>query len=146
MNARTLSVGFIVAATSVALHAVQAPSVQPAAQTPVPLLGIAQVTFKSSDLSKSRAYYQDVLGFQEAFTVTDSAGVTSTYFKVNDNQYLEDHTNPEARRTRARGARRLFKLRPRKAALNLCGTRIGSHSHREGTRREPDFSREGPGR
>ena len=55
---------------------------------PVPIAGIAQITFKTSDLAKTRAYYHGVLGFAEAFDVKD-AGVTSAYFKVNDDQYIE---------------------------------------------------------
>jgi lactoylglutathione lyase len=67
---------------------------QAAAQyTPVPdlpILGLAGVTFRSSDLEKSRGYYQGVLGFQEAFSLTDASGnVTSIFFKVNDDQYME---------------------------------------------------------
>lgn len=67
------------------------------AQTPtapslaeLPVVGIANVTFKVSDLAKSRAYYQGVLGLQEAFSLKDASGkVTSVYFKVNDDQYIE---------------------------------------------------------
>ena len=67
----------------------QAATPQPPADPTVPIIGIAQVTFKSSDLEKSRAYYHGVLGLPEAFTVKDAAGVTSAYFKVNDDQYIE---------------------------------------------------------
>ena len=70
------------------------PPGQPAAQfTPVPdlpILGLAGVTFRSSNLEKARAYYQNVLGFAEAFTLKDTAGnVSSIFFKVNDDQYVE---------------------------------------------------------
>jgi catechol 2,3-dioxygenase-like lactoylglutathione lyase family enzyme len=61
---------------------------EPTAPT-VPIVGIAQVTFKASDLAKSRAYYTGVLGLPEAFTVKDGTGVTSAYFKVNDDQFIE---------------------------------------------------------
>src|SRR3954470_16694973 len=76
------------------LHAQGGRAAQPAtspvsAQSAVPIAGIAQVTFKTSDMKKARAYYQGVLGFPEAFTVKDPAGVTSAYFKVNDDQYVE---------------------------------------------------------
>ena len=30
-----------------------------------------------------------MLGLPEAFTVKDDAGITSAYFKVNDDQYIE---------------------------------------------------------
>ena len=56
----------------------------------LPILGLAGVTFRSSNLDKSRAYYQGVLGFQEAFSLKDSSrNVTSIFFKVNDDQYIE---------------------------------------------------------
>ena len=66
-----------------------APATASATPTAVPIVGIAQVTFKASDLAKSRAYYHGVLGLPEAFDVKDAAGVTSAYFKVNDDQYIE---------------------------------------------------------
>lgn len=62
---------------------------QAPAEPTVPIIGIAQVTFRSSDLAKSRAYYNGVLGLPEAFTLKDGAGVTSAYFKVNDDQFIE---------------------------------------------------------
>src|SRR6516225_9194358 len=66
-----------------------------AAQTPpsldeLPVMGIANVTFKVTDLDKARAYYKGILGFAEAFDLKDRSGkVTSAYFKVNDDQYIE---------------------------------------------------------
>lgn len=62
---------------------------QAPAEPTVPIVGIAQVTFKTADLAKSRAYYTGVLGLPEAFTLKDGAGVTSAYFKVNDDQFIE---------------------------------------------------------
>jgi catechol 2,3-dioxygenase-like lactoylglutathione lyase family enzyme len=68
---------------------------QGAAQTPpsleeLPVMGIANVTFKVVDLNKARAYYNGILGFAEAFDLKDRSGkVTSAYFKVNDDQYIE---------------------------------------------------------
>src|SRR6478672_6726580 len=56
----------------------------PSAVSDLPILGIAQVTNKVSDLDKARAYYGGVLGFEEAFDLKDAEGkVTSAYFKVN---------------------------------------------------------------
>jgi catechol 2,3-dioxygenase-like lactoylglutathione lyase family enzyme len=56
----------------------------------LPIVGLAQVTFKVSDLAKSRAYYDGVLGLPEAFTLRDGAGKTaSVYFKINDGQFIE---------------------------------------------------------
>src|SRR5205809_6731739 len=73
----------------------------------VPLIGIASITFRVSDLDKARRYYQGVLGLPEAFTISDSAGrAASVSFKVNDDQYIEvvpglapGATNREARIT-----------------------------------------------
>jgi lactoylglutathione lyase len=68
---------------------------QGAAQTPpsldeLPVMGIANVTFKVNDLDKARAYYKGILGFAEAFDLKDRTGkVASAYFKVNDDQYIE---------------------------------------------------------
>jgi catechol 2,3-dioxygenase-like lactoylglutathione lyase family enzyme len=62
----------------------------PTAVSDLPIVGIAQVTNKVSDLDKARAYYGGVLGFAEAFDLRDEAGkITSAYFKVNDDQYIE---------------------------------------------------------
>jgi lactoylglutathione lyase len=56
----------------------------------LPIVGIANVTFKVSDLAKARAYYQGVLGMPEAFQIKDQAGKTSSmYFSVNDDQFIE---------------------------------------------------------
>ena len=53
-------------------------------------MGIANITFKVTDLDKARAYYKGILGFVEAFDLKDRSGkVTSAYFKVNDDQYIE---------------------------------------------------------
>jgi catechol 2,3-dioxygenase-like lactoylglutathione lyase family enzyme len=62
----------------------------PAPAGELPLVGIAGITFRVSDLDKARRYYSGVLGLAEAFTTTDSAGrVTSVFFKVNDDQFVE---------------------------------------------------------
>jgi catechol 2,3-dioxygenase-like lactoylglutathione lyase family enzyme len=66
-----------------------------APQTPpsleeLPVMGIANVTFKVTNLDKARDYYKGILGFAEAFDLKDPSGkVTSAYFKVNDDQYIE---------------------------------------------------------
>lgn len=66
-----------------------------ASQTPpsldeLPVMGIANVTFKVEDLGKARAFYTGVLGLSEAFDLKDHSGkVTSAYFKFNDDQYVE---------------------------------------------------------
>lgn len=56
----------------------------------VPIVGLAGIAFRVSDLTKSRAYYQGVLGMPEAFSTKDQSGrVASVYFKINDDQYVE---------------------------------------------------------
>ena len=56
----------------------------------LPILGIAQVSVSVSDLERSRTFYGDVLGLPKAFELKDQAGqVTSVFFKVNDDQYIE---------------------------------------------------------
>lgn len=56
----------------------------------LPIVGLAQVSVKVSDLAKARVFYGEVLGFAEAFTLKDKAGkVGSVFFKVNDEQYIE---------------------------------------------------------
>jgi lactoylglutathione lyase len=62
----------------------------------LPLMGIANPTFKVADLVKARGFYHNIMGFDEAFDIKDSAGkVTSAYFKVNDDQYIEVAITPE---------------------------------------------------
>ena len=42
------------------------------------------------DLAKARAYYDGVLGLADAFDLKDSTGrITSAFFKINDDQYIE---------------------------------------------------------
>lgn len=68
----------------------------PAPAEELPILGLAGVTFKVSDLDAARGYYARVLGFAEAFALTDEAGhVTSAFFKINDDQYIEVTPNLE---------------------------------------------------
>jgi len=62
----------------------------PAAAGDVPIVGIAGITFRVSDLDKARRYYSGVLGLAEAFTTTDATQhATSVFFKVNDDQFVE---------------------------------------------------------
>lgn len=88
-----IAVLLVSGATGVFCNTADAQTPAPAAPTAVsdlPILGIAQVTNKVSNLDKSRAFYGGVLGLAEAFDLKDAAGkVTSAYFKVNDDQYIE---------------------------------------------------------
>lgn len=57
---------------------------------PLPILGLASVGLLVSDLEKSRAFYHNVLGFEEAFDAKSADGsVSVAFFKVNDHQFIE---------------------------------------------------------
>ena len=56
----------------------------------LPVGGIAHVGFRAADLEKTRAFYRDVLGFQQAFDQKDDSGkVTLSVIKINEDQFLE---------------------------------------------------------
>jgi lactoylglutathione lyase len=56
----------------------------------LPLLGLAHVGIRVSDLEKARHFYHGVVGFDEAFTTKkDDGSVFVAYFKVNDHQFIE---------------------------------------------------------
>jgi lactoylglutathione lyase len=62
---------------------------QPAPSRP-PIVGVAHIGLRTSDLEAARNFYGHYLGFQEPFTVDKpSGGLMLTYFKVNDHQYIE---------------------------------------------------------
>jgi len=55
-----------------------------------PIVGIAHIRLKTDNLAVARKFYGDTLGFQEMLTVDKpTGGLTLTYFKVNDHQYIE---------------------------------------------------------
>ena len=54
------------------------------------ILGISHIAIFAHDYEKSRAYYQQLLGFEEPFTVPALDGTPRmTVYKVNDHQYIE---------------------------------------------------------
>jgi catechol 2,3-dioxygenase-like lactoylglutathione lyase family enzyme len=62
---------------------------QPAPKRP-PIIGVAHIGLKTSNIDASRAFYGHDLGLAEAFTLDKpSGGLMLTYFKVNDHQYVE---------------------------------------------------------
>jgi catechol 2,3-dioxygenase-like lactoylglutathione lyase family enzyme len=98
-NLRPLALATFAASAIVAPGLAQntAQSVNAADTEPVPIVGIANITFKVTDLAKSSAYYQGILGLPEAFDIKDASGkLTSAYFKVNDDQYIEITPNLKA--------------------------------------------------
>jgi lactoylglutathione lyase len=77
---RCIAIIGVLLATSVALDADDA----------LPLMGLAHVGIRVSDLERARAFYSGVLGFENAFTTTKEDGsVFVAYFKVNDHQFIE---------------------------------------------------------
>src|SRR3954451_19423496 len=66
----------------------------PAAETvPRPkVLGVAHLAVYVKDLAKTRRFYEDFMGFEEAFTLPPKGGgpgVRIMFVKVNDHQYFE---------------------------------------------------------
>jgi catechol 2,3-dioxygenase-like lactoylglutathione lyase family enzyme len=58
------------------------------------IVGIAHIALKVDNLAVARKFYEETLGFQEM--VTDDkpeGGLTPTYIKVNDHQYIELFAN-----------------------------------------------------
>ena len=73
----------------IALLAASMPLLSQSAPRPK-ILGVAHIGLYVSDIGKSRAFYHDLLGFEEAFGVTNPDGkVSMTFVKINDNQYIE---------------------------------------------------------
>jgi catechol 2,3-dioxygenase-like lactoylglutathione lyase family enzyme len=54
------------------------------------ILGLAHVAFRVSDMSRTEAFYEGLLGFEEPFSLKDDSGkITTAVVKVNDSQYVE---------------------------------------------------------
>src|SRR5947199_1088872 len=82
MTRTTLSVGILAASVAFA---------QPAPPRPK-VLGVAHMAVYVKDLAKTRQFYEDFLGFAEAFTLPAKDGKGGTrivFIKVNDHQYFE---------------------------------------------------------
>lgn len=59
-------------------------------QTRPPIVGVAHIGLKTSDMAAARAFYGKGLGFEEPFQLDKpGGGLMLTYFKVNDHQYVE---------------------------------------------------------
>lgn len=62
----------------------------PALADELPLLGLARVSIRVSNLDQARAFYSGIGGFDEAFDARNPDGsVAAAYFKVDDLQYIE---------------------------------------------------------
>jgi catechol 2,3-dioxygenase-like lactoylglutathione lyase family enzyme len=54
------------------------------------IVGMAHIAYYVTDLAKARAYYEGLLGFQEAFSLKDTDGSDHIVFiKINNHQYIE---------------------------------------------------------
>src|SRR5260370_26504797 len=54
------------------------------------VFGVAHYSIFVSDLAKARAFYEDFLGYEEAFTLPKADGtVQMAFLKINDLQYVE---------------------------------------------------------
>lgn len=90
MKVRPMAFAAAVAATLTIAWGPAPTAGQPQAADDLPILGLAGITFRVSQLDRARGYYSGVLGFAEAFSLRNAAGqVTSVFFKVNDDQYVE---------------------------------------------------------
>ena len=96
---QTVMAAALVAALGIAVSGAQQRSAED-----VPILGLAGITFKVSSLDRARGYYTGVLGFAEAFSLRNTVGqVTSVFFKVNDDQYVEVSPDLEPGQIRRQG-------------------------------------------
>jgi lactoylglutathione lyase len=61
------------------------------------ILGVAHLAVFVSDLPKARAFYQELLGFEEPFTLPKPDGsVQIAFVKINDRQWIELFNEPSA--------------------------------------------------
>jgi Glyoxalase/Bleomycin resistance protein/Dioxygenase superfamily len=76
-----LFAGVLIASPLFAQQAVQRPKI----------LGVAHMAVYVKDLTKTRQFYEDFLGFGEPFTLPakGGGGVRIAFIKVNDHQYFE---------------------------------------------------------
>lgn len=80
MHSGSLLIAVLVAAAAAPVLMAQTPG----APARPPILGVAHIRLKTSDLAAARNFYGHYLGYQEPFKL-DSLAV----FKVNDHQYIE---------------------------------------------------------
>lgn len=54
------------------------------------ITGLAHIALYAADFDRSRAFYRDLLGFEEPYSLLKQDGTPSmTFFKINERQYLE---------------------------------------------------------
>jgi catechol 2,3-dioxygenase-like lactoylglutathione lyase family enzyme len=54
-----------------------------------PIIGVAHIAFRVSDLARARAFYSGLLGYDELDHVGDAARPQRVRFEVNDRQHIE---------------------------------------------------------
>ncbi len=61
------------------------------------ILGVAHIALYVKDLAKTRQFYEDFLGYAEAYTLPakDGSGVRIAFVKINDYQYIEIFTETD---------------------------------------------------
>ncbi len=53
------------------------------------ILGIPHIAFRVHDITASRHFYKDFLGFSEPFSIQPDGKLSMTFIKINDHQYIE---------------------------------------------------------
>ena len=62
-----------------------------------PITGLSHIALYAHDISKSRAFYKDFLGFEEPYSLTNEDGsLRLTWIKINDRQSIELFPEKEA--------------------------------------------------
>src|SRR6266852_864950 len=81
MRSPKIFAGALIAMSLLAQQAIERPKI----------LGVAHMAVYVTDLTRTRQFYEDFLGFGEPFTLSakGGAGVRIAFIKVNDHQYLE---------------------------------------------------------
>src|SRR5438105_3036816 len=108
------------------------------AEGPAPrILGIAHMALYVSDLARARTFYEDFLGFAEAYALPrPDGGDRIAFVKINDQQYLELFAEPPREEGRlnhisfytddAEGLRRLLAARQVKVPAAVGHGKIGN--------------------
>lgn len=90
---RGISIGVIVViavAVGLALTSRSRPRPLPESIERPPIIGISHIGVNTDNLAAARAFYGNVLGLADAFSLDDPPGkLLLTYFKVNDHQFIE---------------------------------------------------------
>lgn len=88
MSARLLRTSVVAAALSALLLDLPSATARQAPRRP-PIVGVAGLAARVSDLEAARRFYSGVLGLDEAFRIRNPVGDTElTAFKINDRQYV----------------------------------------------------------